>query len=142
MADEQEDELLLHLRRAIAEGHIPAALALRQKAQQQRPNWNPPEPELMGLIKLMHSQQKWPESVPLMVEYVQHHGKSEKATRVRLKLAQVLLRDQQRPVQALRVLSEIHVSALSESLKPIHQQLVQKAEQMRDVGMYEVEGDF
>jgi hypothetical protein len=142
MADEQQDELLLNLRRAITEGHVPAALALWTKAQQQRPKWTPPEAELMGLIKLLHTQQKWPDSVPLMLEYTRHHGNSEKAPRVRLKLAQVLLRDLQRPVQALRVLSEIQASALPESLKPIHQQLVQKAEQMRDVGMYEIEGDL
>jgi membrane associated rhomboid family serine protease len=128
------------LRRAIAEGHTAAALALYQKTQEGQGAWPAGELELVGLIKLLQTQQMWNESVPVMEEFVHRFPRSEKAPRVRLKLAQVLLRYQERPVQALRELAELPPGSLPADLEPVRHQVERKAIQLRDEGVLELEG--
>jgi hypothetical protein len=130
---------LERLKRAIADGLAVEALAIHEKTSQALSGWELPEADLFGLIKLLHQDKMWSESVPLMEQYVRRFP--VKAVRMRLKLAQVLARDQQRPVQALRVLAEIPEGVLPEELEQIRKQIEQKATQMRDDGVLEIEGE-
>ncbi|MEO6810524.1 MAG: rhomboid family intramembrane serine protease, partial [Isosphaeraceae bacterium] len=59
--------------------------------------------------------------------------------RMRLKLAQVMIRDQDRPTNALRVLAEI--GALPAQLDALRVQLIRQAKQMQEEGVLELEGD-
>lgn len=65
-----------------------------------------------------------------MVEFLRRFP--DKATRVRLKLAQILIQEQKRPAQALRVLSKIDKNSLSESLEKMRRQLERQAIKQRD----------
>jgi membrane associated rhomboid family serine protease len=138
-AEARSARMLELLRKAIGAGDAGAALATFQKANQPPAACEPPEAELQSLIKLLQQEKMWSESVPLMEQYVRRFP--AKAARVRLKLAQVLVRDQQRPVQALRVLAEIPPGALPEQLEQLRQALEQKATQMVDDGVLELEGE-
>jgi membrane associated rhomboid family serine protease len=130
---------LERLRTAIAEGHLAAALTLYRKVDQDRGSWPPQEADLLGLIKLLHAEKRWAESVPIMEQYVGRFP--QKAARMRLSLAQLLIREQQRPAQALRVLAEIPAGALPESLEQARRQLERKANKMREDGVLELEGE-
>ena len=60
---------------------------------------------------------------------------------MRIKLAQVLIRDRQRPVAALRVLEEIPSGSLPADLESTRQKLASKAKRMVEEGVLELEGD-
>jgi hypothetical protein len=60
---------------------------------------------------------------------------------MRLKLAQVLIRDKQRPIAALRVLEEILPGALSPDQERSRQILTRQANRMQEEGVLELEGD-
>ena len=57
---------------------------------------------------------------------------------MRVKLAQVLIRDCQRPVAALRVLDEIPAGSLPADLEAARQKLAAKAQQMLEEGVLEI----
>ena len=61
--------------------------------------------------------------------------------KMRLKLAQVLIRDRQRPMAALKVLEEIPPGSLPADLETAREKLVRQAERMREEGVLELEGD-
>ena len=61
--------------------------------------------------------------------------------KMRLKLAQVLIRDRQRPIAALRVLEEIPPGSLPPDLERPRQTLARQADRMREEGVLELEGD-
>jgi hypothetical protein len=60
---------------------------------------------------------------------------------MRVKLAQMLIRDFQRPVAALRVLEEIPPTSLPVDLEAARERLARKAQQMLEEGVLELEGD-
>jgi hypothetical protein len=63
------------------------------------------------------------------------------ASRVRLKLAQILIHGHRRPVAALRVLQEIPADALPADLEMVRRKLVVKANRLLEEGVLELEGD-
>jgi hypothetical protein len=65
----------------------------------------------------------------------------DESAKMRLKLAQVLIRDRQRPVAALRVLAEIPPGSLPAELEATRRKLASKADQLRAEGVLELEGD-
>ena len=60
---------------------------------------------------------------------------------MRVKLAQILIRDFQRPVAALRVLEEIPPGSLPADLEAARARLAREAQQMLEEGVLELEGD-
>jgi membrane associated rhomboid family serine protease len=119
-------------------GDFDNALIAYDKASRSLPGW-PPEPELLAWIKALHAKQERVASLPLMRDYCRLYPRN--ADRVRLLLAQVLIRDQQRPGQALRVLSQLPERPLPGPLEQIRGQLTRQARQMQEEGVLEVEGD-
>ncbi len=71
-----------------------------------------------------------------MAEYLAQY--SEKAAAVRLKLAQILVVDQHRPAQALKVLRKLDESALDARQRELLAKLRAKAEQLHEADPYEL----
>jgi len=94
---------------------------------------------VLGLIALLQREGLVAESVPVMEDYAERFPQG--SARVRLKLAQVLIRDQQRPARALRLLADLPESDLPADLRPVRRQLERRARQMsqQEGGIYEIE---
>jgi membrane associated rhomboid family serine protease len=131
-------ETLGSLRAAIDDGAALEALSAYHDLARMPEGWRPLEPDLLKLIALLQRSGMTAESVPIMGAYVERFP--EKAARVRLKLAQVLLRDQQRPAAALKVLGPIPEAELPEDLRPVRRALERQAHKLREEGVLELEG--
>jgi hypothetical protein len=66
---------------------------------------------------------------------------SRPSPRVRLRLAQVLVKESQRPAHALKVLDGISAGSLPANLEAAARQVRQQAERMREEGVLELEGE-
>jgi membrane associated rhomboid family serine protease len=121
----------------IEEGKVTEALAAYDKAARILFDW-PTQPDLYALIKALHARGAAAESIRLMREHCQCFP--QESTKMRIKLAQVLIRDRQRPVAALRVLEEIPAGALPADLESTRQKLASKAKRMVEEGSVELEG--
>ena len=127
------------MRARIAEGDTALAMASYQKARKVHPGWLPPEADWLALIKLLHQERAWGPSLPLMEDYLRNYP--DRSSRVRLKLAQILVKEQQRPQHGLKVLAEIPDGSLPENLEVVRRQLVEEAERLREEGVLELEGE-
>jgi membrane associated rhomboid family serine protease len=126
------------IRSLIDQNDIPSALAAYEKSARSLFNW-PSQSDLYQMIKAMHAHGAEADSIPLMRDHCKFYpGESSK---MRLKLAQVLIRDRQRPIAALRLLAEIPPGSLPADLEATRQRLASKANQMRTEGVLELEGD-
>jgi membrane associated rhomboid family serine protease len=126
------------IRSLIAGGDVPGALAAYDKTVRTLLNW-PSQPDLYELIKALHAQGAEPVSIRLMRDHCRHYPAN--SVKMRVKLAQILIRDFQRPVAALRVLEEIPPGSLPADLEAARARLARKAQQMLDEGVLELEGD-
>jgi membrane associated rhomboid family serine protease len=126
------------IRSLIDAGDIPGALTSYDKSARTLFDW-PSQPDLYEMIKAMHARGAEPDSIRLMRDHCRYYpGDSSK---VRLKLAQVLIRNCQRPTAALRVLEEIPPGSLHPDLETARQKLARQADRMREEGVLELEGD-
>jgi hypothetical protein len=126
------------IRSLIAGGDFPGALAAYDKTARTLPNW-PSQQDLYELIKALHAQGAEPDSMRLMRDHCRYYPAN--SVKMRVKLAQILIRDFQRPVAALRVLEEIPPGSLPADLEAARARLANKAQQMVDEGVLELEGD-
>lgn len=124
--------------RLVEMGDTPSAIAAYRKAADELPGW-PTEPDLRAWIKDLLTQQATADAVPLMADYCRKFP--DQADRMRLKLGQIVIRDQQRPARGLRLLGEIAPGALPPQLDALRRQLVAEARQMQEEGVLELEGD-
>ena len=137
----QEERAAAAVRRVkslIDEGKISEALAAYDKSARILFDW-PSQPDLYAMIKALHAKGAEADSIRLMREHCQCFPKE--STKMRIKLAQILIRDRQRPVAALRVLEEIPAGALPADLESMRQKLAVKAKRMVEEGVLELEGD-
>ena len=122
----------------INERDVSGALAMYDKTKRTLFDW-PAQPDLYAMIKALHAQGAEVDSIRLMRDHCRSYpGASAKMS---VKLAQILLRDCQRPVAALRVLEEIPAGSLPADLEKARHRLVRQAEAMREEGVLELEGD-
>ncbi len=126
------------VQRLIESGDFAGALSAYDKAARTLVSW-PTKPDLLAMIRAMHAQKAEADSIPLMRDYCRYYP--DDSARIRLKLAQVLIRDRQRPTAALRVLREIPDGALPSDLDATRRKLMARAEQMQEDGVLELEGD-
>jgi membrane associated rhomboid family serine protease len=126
------------VQKLIDQGDIPAALHAYDKAARTQVNW-PPRQDLYTMIKSLHARGAEADSLPLMRDHCRYYPAD--SAKVRLKLAQVLLRDRQRPVAALRVLGEIPAGSLPPDLESARLKLVRHADKLREEGVLELEED-
>jgi membrane associated rhomboid family serine protease len=126
------------VRSMIDTGDLAGALAAYDKSARSLVRW-PSQPDLYALIKAMHAQKAEADSVRLMRDHCRYYP--EESSRMRLKLAHVLIRDRQRPAEALRVLADVPLGSLSPDLESTRRKLVRQAEQMQEDGVLELEED-
>lgn len=122
----------------IAGGEVAGALALYDKTARTLVNW-PPQPDLLVMIKALGTAKADADAIRLMRDHCRYYP--DASARIRLKLAQVLIRDRQRPAAALRVLAEITPGSLPDDLELARRKLVQHAETMCEDGVLELEDD-
>jgi membrane associated rhomboid family serine protease len=125
------------MRTLLQDGRTRAALPLYHKLAPLVTAEQLDEKTLIALIKGLHEDGLWTESLPVMVHYLRLFP--EKDARVRLKLAQVLIREQKRPGQALRVLQKIPANSLPEQFERSRALLEREAMKMRTEGEMELE---
>jgi membrane associated rhomboid family serine protease len=95
----------------VDEGRLQLAIAANARIASQFDDWLLPEPVLYKLLAGCFRKDQDVDPVPLAVEYLRHYRKA--AVVVRLKLAETLIRKQQRPAQAMRVLSKLPRTGLN-----------------------------
>jgi hypothetical protein len=127
-----------HVQWLIEKGNIAGALRAYQKSAGSLRGW-PTQSELYALIKALQAQGAVVDSIPLMRDHCRLYPAD--SMMVRLKLAQVLIRDCQRPQAALRVLGEFGAGSLPAEAEKVRQKLVRQADQLCADGVIEVEGD-
>ena len=120
----------------IEQGRIDEALRIYDRTARVVTGW-PGETDTLALIKSLHATNRFVESLPLMRDYCRNFP--DRADRMRLKLAQILIRDREHPTHALRVLDEIAEGALPTSLETVRSSLAKQARQMIDEGVLELE---
>jgi membrane associated rhomboid family serine protease len=128
------------VQKQIDKGNFAAALSAYDKAARTLVAW-PAQTDLYTLIKSMHAQKAEAESIRMMRDYCRYYPEAAATPKIRLKLAQVLIRDRQRPTAALRVLAEVPSGALAGDLEKARQQLTRQAKKMQEEGVLELEGD-
>lgn len=118
---------------------IEAALGVYQKSRERIADWRPPPREWVELIKGLLEQEAWASAISVM----QHYQKEVEApsSRVRLKLAQLLVQKQERPARALKVLGAVPPGSLPEPLEALRDQIARQAQQMLDEGVLELEDE-
>jgi hypothetical protein len=121
-------------------GEVEAALAVYQKSSRSLAGWQPQESDWIDLIQALLDQNAWGEVAGVMREYIERAA--EPSPRVRLKLAQVCIQKLGRPLQGLRVLGQIAVGSLPESLETARAKLVRQAEDMREEGELELQDEL
>lgn len=123
-------QMLVRIKQHLAAGQIAEACAAYRQYTSPPISYEMPESELLELITAMHAQNAQTDSQPLMVDYLRRFPES--SVRMRLKLAEILVRQQRRPRQALKVLSKLHGKALPEKLEATRQRLEQQANALLD----------
>jgi membrane associated rhomboid family serine protease len=127
------------LRRHLEAGEALAAHAVYDRAVRTVAGWQPTGPDWIDLIKALLDARELTPAVAVMEDYLRRAP--DPSPRVRLKLAQVLIRDQQRPAQALRVLAGAPEGSLPGPLEATRRQFIAEAERMREDGVLELEGE-
>jgi membrane associated rhomboid family serine protease len=140
LAEDRSAALLRSMRHHLEVREPEAALAVYHKARRANPAWQPPEADWRTLIEGLLGLQLWDDSVVVMRDYL--HGMQQPSPRIRLKLAQVLVQNVGRPMQAIKVLGQIPEGSLPEKLETMRRQLALRAEAMRDEGPLELDEDL
>ena len=137
--DDRADAAHRRLKAHLEAGAAAEAYAAYDKAVRVIPGWTPADADWLALIQALLASADWGASVTVMEDYLRRSPKP--STRVRLRLAQVLVKEQQRPAHALKTLDEIPVGTLPANLAAAAAQLRRQAEQMREEGVLELEGE-
>jgi membrane associated rhomboid family serine protease len=125
------------MRSHIQAGQTRAAVSVYEQIAPHASSRQLGEIDLLALIKSMHDSKLWNESVPVMVQFLRWFPQND--MRVRIRLAQVLIREQKRPGQALRVLAKIQPGSLPDQIEQVRQKLEAQAARMRDEGALELQ---
>ena len=127
------------IRTLLSGGKLQGALALYKKMSHVGGGVQLRQDELLAIIKSLHTQKQWSESIPFMLDFVRRFP--DKSARVRLRLAQICVEHQRRPGKALSVLEKIPAGSLQGALEKTRRQLVAQAKKMQSEGELELEGD-
>jgi len=138
-APKSREEVLHEIHEILAEGRIELALTVHRRMAASQPDWRLPEPDLRRLIQGCLRAGRHADAVTLMVEYLRTY--QAQAVAVRLKLAEVLLVDQQRPAQARRVLAKLASWKLTPPQRQRHRMLDKRAAAMQTEGVLDVESE-
>lgn len=126
-----------HIARLLDEGNSLGALALARKMAVLHDAWELPEALEQRLLKGLYDQRQWPEFLKLAQRHVTRSP--NQAARVRLLVAQVLIRELGRPAKALQVLSRVDAGVLPEAHRAALTKLQATAQRMVDEGDLEID---
>ncbi len=135
---QRREQALEPLRLLLAGKKGSAALALFHKTRQACEGWELPERELLQLAELLCGEKLWNAAVPFLEEYLKRYQK--RVVPVRLRLAQILIEQQQRPSYAARIMAELPREGLGEKEEKLRTTLEAKAQKLIDDGVLELEG--
>jgi membrane associated rhomboid family serine protease len=141
-ADSIEDaatEATNRFRHALREEGPDAAFVCYNRSVRTVAGWHPGPTDWHELIRVLINAKLWRPAITVMEDYLRRAN--DPSPRVRLTLAQVLVREPQRPAHALRVLAELPEDSLPDDLKKQRRKIVSKAEHMIEEGVYELDGD-
>ena len=127
---------LAHIREMIAAENPEAAMKLDDKMRRRSTEWALPADVHKQLVRKLHEQGVWEPSLPLMVDYLRRYP--EGSTRMRLRLAQVLITKVERPAQGIRVLEKLPDGSLDDKLEAARRKLLRQAQILRDSGAMEL----
>ena len=136
--EQRKAQALDVLRNLVAGGKGNAALTLYHKTVEVCEHWELPEKELLHFAELLCNEKLWNGAVPFLENYLERFEK--RLIPVRLRLAKILIEQQQRPSYAARILAELPRQGLSDKEQKIRSSLEQKAQKMIDDGVLELEG--
>lgn len=125
------------LRTHLAQRDATAALELHNRMSAKLKDWQLPEVELAGLAQLLNERRSFPASIPLMFEYLRRFP--DRCGPMRLELAAILLREENRPGKALGVLERIPAGTLPEELLGTYDDLIREANEKAVEGEIELE---
>jgi membrane associated rhomboid family serine protease len=114
------------------------ALTLYQKTVHLCESWELPEKQLLQFAELLCGEKRWSEAVSLLEDYLKRFQKRQ--IPVRLRLAQILVEQQQRPTYGSRILAELPQNGLGPKEEKLRASLEQKARKLIDDGVLELEG--
>lgn len=120
----------------VQQGNPAMALETYRRA---RDNYGPialDRPVQLALVKCLLAGQDFAEAIPLLEDLIERE--SQDSHRLRLKLAELLLKHEQRPQKALKVLDLIPHPRPRE-LEPVRRRLVEQANEMVAAGVLELE---
>jgi membrane associated rhomboid family serine protease len=124
---------------SLAAGHGLEALAIHERAASGNFGWQLDQPARLALIKALHQEKAWSQSILPMVDYLR--DAADGAPRVRLRLAQILITTENRPGRALSVLEKIPAGSLAPDLEKTRRQLESQARKRYDQGEIETEDE-
>lgn len=121
--------------RRLEEGDPSGAYMIHVRLSESVPGWEIGQRELQTIIRDYHRRKMWSQSVPAMVEYL--HRFHDREIPLRLKLAQILVLEQQRPAQAIQVLSKLNEALLDDESAQMVHKIRQKALALQKSGIPE-----
>jgi membrane associated rhomboid family serine protease len=125
------------LRSYLAANEPAAALAVHRRGKLQfGARWEITVDDHIQLINGLRKSQKWDDAAQTMVEYLK--TRTERASLVRLALAQLLVEHLKRPGQALRVLARLDPSTLPPAQQATLEKIRKLAQQAAEEDPYEV----
>lgn len=136
--DERAAAAVKHVRWLLEKGNIPTALRTYQKSAASLANW-PSQSDLYSLIKSFHAQGALVDSIALLRDHCRLYP--AESTMIRLKLAQILIRECQRPQAGLQVLGEFGPATLPPGAETLRRKLIRHADRLCAEGVIELEGD-
>jgi membrane associated rhomboid family serine protease len=135
-AERQRQLAVEQIQHILQNGQPQFAWKAHERMVRELPDWSLPEPMLLAIIQGLHQKKLWAESIAPMVEYLGKY--TQKAAAVRVKLAQILVVEQKRPAQALKVLAKIDQAALEPPQREFLKKLHAKACELHKQDPYEV----
>jgi membrane associated rhomboid family serine protease len=138
-AQAKRNAALAHFLGHLRDGNGAEALQLHDTMRRKDETWELTQSHRLALIKALHNQKAWTPSVGVMHEFLQNAD--DAAPRVRLRLAQILIVNEEQPSRALKVLAGIPAGSLAPDLEKNRQQLERHARKMQEEGVLEVEED-
>ena len=133
------DSMSAQFQQFIANDEPAAALAVHRRGKLQFSDWRLEEPQHVQMIQGLRKWQLWDDAVISMVEYL--HVYTERASLVRLALAQLLIEQLSRPVQGLKVLAKLDLKQLPPPQQQKLAALKKRAEKDADENPFEATVD-
>lgn len=127
------------MRQALHHGKLELALGLHRQLSQNDSRWQLDRAELTHLIRMLHTNKRWEESIPLMEEYLRQHP--DTSGRVRVQLAQIYIVDQGSPSKGLKILKEMRAAVLDEEVVELRRALMIEARKMIEDGVLELQDE-